>query len=141
MRSYTRSLGLALSFVSLVATGSVLAAGKNINGSCEGVEVYTFKHTSPNTHEQISCTAPDGVTVEFSNYAEMVKGFDKNGHLSIKSDELKKYYFDAYHDVDYVGQHGKLCTTTSGVVCYEGKHAPDEKKDRDLVPGDYGLHP
>jgi hypothetical protein len=93
-------------------------------------------------HEQFYCTfegdpEKDGKQLILYNDAEIISGFDLRGtYRTGQFNELKKYYFDAFHDTASVFKDvsGHLCVIADFPVnCYAGKGGRKER-----FPGQYG---
>ncbi len=84
---------LSTIFISGASYGEVANTDRFIGGE----KVYSFTKLD-STHENYHCETEGRGRVIFYLHSEIASGFDVRGVLKAHTDELKKYYFDAFHD-------------------------------------------
>ncbi len=102
-----------------------------------GEHVYSFEKLD-NTHENYYCEPQGAGRVIFYNHSEIISGFDARGVLKSHTDELKNYYFDAFHDpraerANIKGQMWVISPSQVKIKCFPGKGGRSQ-----IFPGSYG---
>lgn len=118
--------------VSLISATSIYAGSVKLNLSAD---------STPTNPQVFYCDSGKGDDrILLRNHAQKIKGFNKNGTLTIKGSDLNKVYFQAYHDPNYrTDDPGYVQgnSVISSLDCNTGMGKPGE--NRTLVSGSFNL--
>lgn len=118
--------------ISLICATSIYAGSVKLNLSAD---------STPTNPQAFYCESGKGDDrILLRNHAQKIKGFNKNGTLTIKGSDLNKVYFQAYHDPDYrTNDPGYVQgqSLMSSIDCNTGMGKPGE--NRTLISGSFNL--